>query len=370
MGGLVNIQTHKYKPGVYTPLDNLINSTWLRLTNLLPMWFAPNLVTFTGFLPMAASYVLSWQYQPDFATAVPSWVAFYTGFSMLLYQTFDAMDGKQARRTDSASPIGQLFDHGCDCLACLSHHSVAAMVFLPGSSRWGFYGFSALFTGFFLAQWQEHYTGILCTSFGPVGVTETQYGLMSLAVFAGWLGPEQVAKTFAGTTVSVPWSYTPLPIGILCIQCWVVFVMVLSSISIYSTIKEAYSSGRLSTCLMELLPIIALNLAFEAWNLESYALAPRLVCFIAGVLFFYYTAQMILFSMAKMAFPIWQCTLVPFVAVAVYSNSATQDQALRSFETFAIAVMMWVLLWLSKCINQLKRHLGINIFTIKVNKTA
>ena len=27
-----------------------------------------------------------------------------------------SMDGKQARRTGSSSPLGQLFDHGCDAL--------------------------------------------------------------------------------------------------------------------------------------------------------------------------------------------------------------------------------------------------------------
>jgi hypothetical protein len=26
--------------------------------------------------------------------------------------TFDAVDGKQARRTNSSSPLGELFDHG------------------------------------------------------------------------------------------------------------------------------------------------------------------------------------------------------------------------------------------------------------------
>jgi phosphatidylglycerophosphate synthase len=26
----------------------------------------------------------------------------------------DAIDGKQARKTKSSSPLGQLFDHGCD----------------------------------------------------------------------------------------------------------------------------------------------------------------------------------------------------------------------------------------------------------------
>ena len=31
-------------------------------------------------------------------------------------QTFDAVDGKQARRTNSSSPLGELFDHGnSDC---------------------------------------------------------------------------------------------------------------------------------------------------------------------------------------------------------------------------------------------------------------
>jgi ethanolaminephosphotransferase len=26
------------------------------------------------------------------------------------------VDGKQARRTNSSSPLGQLFDHGCDAI--------------------------------------------------------------------------------------------------------------------------------------------------------------------------------------------------------------------------------------------------------------
>lgn len=31
-------------------------------------------------------------------------------------QTLDNLDGKQARRTGSSSPLGLLFDHGCDAL--------------------------------------------------------------------------------------------------------------------------------------------------------------------------------------------------------------------------------------------------------------
>jgi phosphatidylglycerophosphate synthase len=30
--------------------------------------------------------------------------------SLFIYQSFDAIDGKQARRTNTSSPLGELFD--------------------------------------------------------------------------------------------------------------------------------------------------------------------------------------------------------------------------------------------------------------------
>jgi hypothetical protein len=33
------------------------------------------------------------------------------------YSLLDNLDGRQARRTGTSSPLGELFDHGCDCLA-------------------------------------------------------------------------------------------------------------------------------------------------------------------------------------------------------------------------------------------------------------
>lgn len=45
---------------------------------------------------------------------IPSWTFYFMAFAIFAYQTLDATDGKQARRTKSSSPLGQLFDHGCD----------------------------------------------------------------------------------------------------------------------------------------------------------------------------------------------------------------------------------------------------------------
>ena len=36
------------------------------------------------------------------------------GFGIFWYQTLDAIDGKQARRIDNCSPLGQLLDHNLD----------------------------------------------------------------------------------------------------------------------------------------------------------------------------------------------------------------------------------------------------------------
>ena len=47
----------------------------------------------------------------------PAWTYLFTAFSLFAYQSLDAIDGKQARRTNSSTPLGELFDHGCDAVS-------------------------------------------------------------------------------------------------------------------------------------------------------------------------------------------------------------------------------------------------------------
>ena len=41
---------------------------------------------------------------------------FSWAFCLFAYQSLDSIDGKQARRTGMAGPLGELFDHGCDAI--------------------------------------------------------------------------------------------------------------------------------------------------------------------------------------------------------------------------------------------------------------
>lgn len=53
----------------------------------------------------------------SFASKAPCLVTLWCAIGLFIYQTLDAIDGKQARRTNSSSPLGELFDHGCDSLS-------------------------------------------------------------------------------------------------------------------------------------------------------------------------------------------------------------------------------------------------------------
>lgn len=59
-----------------------------------------------------SSYLYVVFFVPDMETPQPSYIYFYFAAALWIYSTFDNVDGKQARRTKSSSPLGELFDHG------------------------------------------------------------------------------------------------------------------------------------------------------------------------------------------------------------------------------------------------------------------
>lgn len=67
---------------------------------------APNLVTLIGFTCIVSSYIFMLFYDFTLTATVPSWVFYKAAIDVVLYQTLDAIDGKQARRTNSGSPLG------------------------------------------------------------------------------------------------------------------------------------------------------------------------------------------------------------------------------------------------------------------------
>ena len=87
------------------------------MVTLVPMWVAPNVITFLGWLILASSSIVILCHDFTFQKDIPSWCFYYSAAAIWAYSTLDAVDGKQARRTNSSSALGQLFDHGCDAFS-------------------------------------------------------------------------------------------------------------------------------------------------------------------------------------------------------------------------------------------------------------
>lgn len=73
------------------------------------------MITLIGFFCTLVPFILLFSlYGTDFEGPVPAWWCFFEAVMYFMYRLLDEMDGKQARKTGNSSPVGLMFDHGCD----------------------------------------------------------------------------------------------------------------------------------------------------------------------------------------------------------------------------------------------------------------
>ncbi|KAI3425927.1 hypothetical protein D9Q98_007899 [Chlorella vulgaris] len=187
---LSGLAHYAYKPSGYTVLDRLHQPFWNYITdNWLPMWLAPNLITLIGLTALVLSYVTGWALLPEFAGNAPRWFYFSCAFAVFFYLHMDCLDGKQARRTKNSSPLGQLFDHGCDALAVhLILMNVACSLNLPIGWRM-MTGCYCVMVPWILAHWEEYHTGTMVYGNGYMGVTEANYAVVLVHLITGIIAP-------------------------------------------------------------------------------------------------------------------------------------------------------------------------------------
>jgi ethanolaminephosphotransferase len=117
--GLKNLKKYKYSAIDKSPVSKyILQPYWTYVATLFPIWMAPNLITLLGFLLVCFNFAILMYYSPGLDVAGPNWIYFSFAIGLWMYSTFDNVDGKQARRTNSSSPLGEIFDHGIDALNC------------------------------------------------------------------------------------------------------------------------------------------------------------------------------------------------------------------------------------------------------------
>ncbi|KAF2903037.1 hypothetical protein ILUMI_03155 [Ignelater luminosus] len=195
---LKRLSEHKYSYSSSSFFDTLLQPWWTWLVGKVPIWLAPNLITILGLLiNIITTLILVW-YSPDAKIEAPRWACFLCALGLFIYQSLDAIDGKQARRTNSASPLGELFDHGCDSIStvfvALSACIAVQLGYYPG---WMFFQCFCAMTLFYCAHWQTYVSGTL--RFGKIDVTEAQFSIITIQLVSAIFGPSiWSTKVFSG----------------------------------------------------------------------------------------------------------------------------------------------------------------------------
>jgi ethanolaminephosphotransferase len=155
--------------------------------NVIPATWAPNAITLAGFACTLIPHLIILFYCPhDLQGEVPSWMCLLAAVGQLAYVILDNCDGKQARKTGSSSPLGLLFDHGCDAINTFISGLTLFTVIQLGNSFWSVWGFIVAFVTFFMATWEEYYIEALnlpCFNGANEGIMGVIIMLLVSAVF-------------------------------------------------------------------------------------------------------------------------------------------------------------------------------------------
>ena len=92
----------------------------------------------------------------------PRWAYLLCAIGIFVYQTLDGIDGPQARRTGTSSPLGEYFDHGCDAIATFLYSAAAACI--PGLQEYPFdliMLVAAMIHINYVYHWQTFVSGVL-----------------------------------------------------------------------------------------------------------------------------------------------------------------------------------------------------------------
>uniref|UniRef100_A0A915B9X2 diacylglycerol cholinephosphotransferase n=1 Tax=Parascaris univalens TaxID=6257 RepID=A0A915B9X2_PARUN len=179
---------HKYNAEDTSWLDELcMNRFWGYTVTFYPSWLAPNLITLIGLIVNLITVLILSSFCHGAREPAPSWAYLQAALGLFVYQTLDATDGKQARRTGSSSPLGELFDHGCDSMAqvFVTLNICYSMQF--GQQRYAVFAISVLSVAlFYCAHWSTYCTGQL--KFSKFDVTEAQMTVIAVLVVTSILG--------------------------------------------------------------------------------------------------------------------------------------------------------------------------------------
>ncbi|PKS12127.1 hypothetical protein jhhlp_001425 [Lomentospora prolificans] len=321
MAYLRNQYLHNLKQYKYSGVDRSLTSKYILkpfynhvVIKCFPMSMAPNLITLTGFMFVVANFLTLLWYNPTLDQDCPPWVYYSWAVGLFLYQTFDAVDGAQARRTKQSGPLGELFDHGVDALnTCLE------VLIFAGSQNMG----QSWYTTFYVQTWDEYHTKTLTLGIvnGPV---EGILVLVGVYALTGYKGGASFWQQPMLPTLGVSSSLVPLPDKLFNLSFTEWYMVQGAIVLVWNTLESAQNvirarrarGDRSRGALLGLLPFFAIwslvvSYLYLQPNIRTNHLVPFAV--FAGITNAYSVGQMITAHLVLLKFPYFNVLGLPLL---------------------------------------------------------
>ncbi|KAJ6248429.1 bb in a boxcar [Anaeramoeba flamelloides] len=334
---------------------------WL-VQKVVPSWLAPNLITFLGFVPIFLHSFLLAQYSPKFEQPIPRYTAFLSFLTAAFYSYCDNIDGKQARKTDTATALGQMFDHGIDCAVGMYMVQNIASTLQIGNTWLLYSNYLLALGGFYLTTWEEY----CCEKFylGYINGADEGTFLIRMLCLAAFIKPDMFQMTIFGFSIS----------EITMILMFVAGVPTILTNFVKSFKSENFKIHGFKWITLSLLPCIvtlSIAIAWRLFNKELFEAHPRLIFTIIGYFFANINLRVLVahlshnFNTWYFAKRLWILFITPAIYYGLLKSFIDEMVFLW---VFAIVLMLCFLHMFASITVQMSTSLKINVFTIKKKK--
>ncbi|XP_064481138.1 cholinephosphotransferase 1-like isoform X5 [Ornithodoros turicata] len=294
---LKRLAEHKYSASGSSFLDPAMQPFWNWVVNQCPLWLAPNLMTLCGLAVNIFTSLILVYYSPDAKQEVPRWAFVLCALGLFVYQTLDACDGKQARRTGSSTPLGELFDHGCDSISTVFVAlAVCIAVQLGNYPAWMFFQCFVAITLFYCAHWQTYVSGTL--RFGKFDVTEAQFSVMAIHLVSAVFGPTVWATKLPLLHMELRLMPVAMALSVSLIMCYTDVAVILSG-GVGKNGSTVAGTSVLSPCIPIALVVLPAFIIYQKSTMHVYENHPCLYIVAFGMVAAKVTNRLVVAHMSK-----------------------------------------------------------------------
>ncbi|KAI8872025.1 Choline/ethanolaminephosphotransferase [Ramicandelaber brevisporus] len=378
-----NLKLYAYKGIDHSLLSRyVLGYYWNQLINIFPLWIAPNMITLLGFMCVVVNMGTLLWYDQTLNSDLPRWMYFAYGIGLFTYVSFDAVDGKQARRVGASGPLGELFDHGCDSLNTTLGFMTMASTMHLGLSWWTV---AFVYTGllnFYISTAEEHATGVLFLGHLS-GAVEGVHLSMATHILTGVYGPEYWLAPASNLLPFLPPALGQMQFNHL----FVVTTWILLLPTIYWSVINQASAFRakgasVARVALNFTPFAIFTAAGYVWLEHSpKMISENLILFLLTVCpnFGYTVGQIIVAHVSKAPFPLFNAALWPLLIGAANASlpALTNGRMQRFMDEKLEAYYLWACFVYSgslyghfaiTVINQICAYLDIWCLSIKPKK--